>query len=263
MPPPPSALDALRAVSLDDLDARAALLRRVDRKYLIGRDTFAWLVGRLADDHDVLEIDGRRSFGYESVYFDTPDLLCFHDHVADRSPRFKVRSRLYVDTATCRFELKVKARDGETTKEQLPLDPAEHGTVTPQGREFLDEHLPRLVGGERAPELAPTLVTRFSRSTLAARSGGERVTSDGALELVRPDGAAMRLDPALVLIETKSETGESGADRLLAGRGCEPVSLSKYRAGIGLLVAEDPDPPLGVGLERWFSPAEAASFPRG
>jgi hypothetical protein len=261
MASPDSSLQALGAVSLEALDARAALLQRVDRKYLVPHATYLRLVEDLSRDHDVLEIDGRRAFGYESVYFDTPDLRCFREHVEDRSPRFKVRSRLYVDTSTCRFELKLKHRDGETSKEQLDLDPADHGKVTPEARRFLDDSLPGSVGGDRAPDLAPTLITRFSRSTLAARAGGERVTCDSSLELARPDGAAVRLDPEAVLIETKSETGDSRADRLLQGYGNEQMSLSKYRTGIGLLVAEDPDPPPGVEGMRWFSVAEEAASP--
>ena len=44
------------------------------------------------------------------------------------------------------------------------------------------------------------------------------------------------MDDALALVETKSEDGRGRADELLAGAGFAPVSLSKYRTGIDLLV---------------------------
>jgi hypothetical protein len=76
-----SALEALvRAAQEPDacllLEALAAaeLQTRIDRKYLVAPDAFVRLVADLADSHRVLEIDGRRTFRYESVYFDTPGL---------------------------------------------------------------------------------------------------------------------------------------------------------------------------------------------
>ena len=50
----------------------AELQTRVDRKYFVPADVFRRLIAELADELQVLEIDGRRTFGYESVYFDTP-----------------------------------------------------------------------------------------------------------------------------------------------------------------------------------------------
>ena len=49
--------------------------------------------------------------------------------------------------------------------------------------------------------------------------------------------ATMRAD--LVLVESKSEDGCAAADRALERLGAQPVDLSKYRAGVGLLLASD------------------------
>ena len=99
--------DELHSISLDQLDERAALLRRVDVKYIADRDLLAQLIERLGEDHDVLEIDGRREFGYDTVYFDTEDLRCFRDHAQDVKPRFKARTRRYVDAGACVFEVNI------------------------------------------------------------------------------------------------------------------------------------------------------------
>ncbi len=59
-----------------------------------------------------------------------------------------------------------------------------------------------------------------------------------------------------MLLETKSEDGRSPCDRILHEHGgLEPVSISKYRLGIGLLVARDPAPPLGAARDRLFGVA--------
>jgi hypothetical protein len=236
-------------VTLDDLDARAALQRRVDTKYLISWERMAELLPRLREDHEALEIEGRRSFAYENVYFDTPELRCFHDHVEHRLPRFKVRSRLYADAGQCSFEVKVKREDDETDKEQMDVDPGDHGRMTPKAERFVRTQLSRSIGS--APEgLAPALATRFRRFTVAADN--QRVTFDHGVELDSLRNGSVRLADDCVIVETKTEDGEGLCNRLLEEAGVDAVSLSKYRVGIGLLLAEDPEPQLGERRERVF-----------
>src|SRR5205823_1453328 len=86
-----------RLVDLDDVDRRLALQRRVDQKHLVTPDTLRSLLRSMRSDHDILEIDGRRAFDYESTYFDTPSLECFREHIENRRPRYKARTRCYVD----------------------------------------------------------------------------------------------------------------------------------------------------------------------
>jgi len=248
-------LDGFASVSLEELDRRASFQRRTDNKYLVSRDLLAAAVEELGRDHDVLEIDGRRSFRYETVYFDTPALASFRDHVAEQAPRIKVRSRLYVDSNTSSFELKVKLADGETRKEALDQEAREHGLLTQRVHEFLSRCIEDVLGRAAPPDLEPMLVTSFERGTLVARSGAERVTIDSGVELARPSGAAVRLVDGLVLVEVKSESGNEAADALLRDAGAEPAAISKYRVGIGLLVAEDPEPQLGGKADEVFRPA--------
>jgi VTC domain len=221
-------------VSLEELDARAALLRRVDNKYAIERDQFDRLLERLRDDHQVLEIDGRRMFSYCSTYFDTPELRCYVDHVEDHQPRFKARTRLYEDSNRCVFEVKLKREDGETDKRQTDYAVDDAERFTDSAEKCLAEAL-RSIGLEAPEEMAPTLLTRFHRITVAGREGSERLTCDLGVRLSNPDGGAAEMRDGLILLETKSEQGESPADRVLADLGLEPISLSKYRVGMSLV----------------------------
>jgi hypothetical protein len=240
-------LDDLRPISLDALEERAALLRRVDNKYVIGRDETATMLERLGDDHDVLEIGGKRRFSYDTVYFDTEDLRCFRDHGDDVRPRFKARTRCYVDAGDCVFEVKVKREDDETDKRQTDHEGApEH--LTPEARELLEETL-RDDGIDLPGELTAVLRTSFDRVTLAAREGDARLTADLGVTLATLSGESVRLRDDLVLVETKTENGESRADDVLGELGATPLSLSKYRTGVHALLRRDETGEVDEALE--------------
>jgi hypothetical protein len=244
-------LDRFEPVSLAELDERAALQRRVDQKYLVDAGRLAQLLDALCPDHVVLEIDGGRTFDYRSTYFDTPELKCFFDHVRDVVPRYKLRTRRYVTTHACAFEVKIKQEDGETVKHSVDHG-ADEGEITPEARRLIDRAL-RGAGLEPPGELETTLVTEFARSTLALRDGGERVTIDRGVRLSHGDESLVLRDD-FALLESKNEDGEGRADRVLAELGAQPISLSKYRLGIGRLACHGADPgyaeELDEGLER-------------
>jgi hypothetical protein len=231
-------LDDFEPISLEGLDERARLLRRVDNKYAVPEDTFAELAQRLKADHQVLEVDGRRISRYSTTYFETPDLRCFRDHIGDHVPRFKVRTRLYEDTGECAFEVKLKRSGDETDKRQIPYSREDRRRVTSEARECLRTALED--AGLAVPEeLTASLTSSFARVTFAARAGGERVTCDLDVRLIGPDDQTAVLGKGRILVETKSETGESPADSELAQLDVEPVSLSKYRVGMSLVGAAE------------------------
>jgi hypothetical protein len=247
----------LRPASLESIDERASLQRREDNKYLVPLDRLETLMGALRDDHDVLEIDGRRIFEYESTYFDTPELRCFRDHVHDRRPRYKARTRCYVTTGDCYFEVKVKQTEGETVKQSIDYDPDDRQIIHPAARELLWETLEscQIEPPDREPD--PALVTRFRRVTVAARERPERVTIDLGIELDAPGGDTATIAENRAVVEAKTPDGDGRCDELLREAGIEPVSLSKYRLGIGLLVAQDEDPDYGREAKALFSTQSA------
>jgi hypothetical protein len=248
-----TALDRLgefTPVSLGDLDERASLQRRVDHKYVVKLDVLDELLAELRADHDALDIDGYRTFDYRSVYFDTSDYRCFVEHVRDVKPRFKLRTRHYVTTEQCVFEVKVKKADGETTKESIDYSGETADELTDDARELIAETL-GAVQVELPDDLQPTLVTQFRRSTLGLRDGPERLTIDRDLRMVCGDKAlCLRGDRAL--LETKTEDGAGRADRVLRDAGVETVSFSKYRLGVGRLARAGEDPGYAEALEPAF-----------
>lgn len=241
------AIGRFDALSLEELDQRASLMRRVDNKYAVDRQRFLEILDRLRADHQVLEIDGGREFGYRSIYFDTPELRCFTDHVEGRQPRFKARTRLYVDSDNCVFEVKLRREDGEMDKRQVDHAVQDADRLTESARRCLEQAL-RDAGLEPPERMSVALRTQFRRITLAAREGSHRLTCDLGVELSGSGERAARMRDALVVVETKSEQGESPADRLLTAAGLEPISLSKYRVGVSLVGGADAGPQPGADL---------------
>lgn len=252
MDDPRALFRALHPISLDTLNDRAALQRRTDNKYLVALDDLARLVEELADQHEVLEIDGERVFEYESTYFDTPSLRCFRDHVEDRRPRYKLRTRCYVTTGVCHFEVKVKPDDGDTLKRSVDYDPDERGTVEPAAHELIADVLGECGLDEPDERLRPSLITAFRRVTVVGRERPERTTFDFGLNLSAPDGNVAQLERQYAIAETKTPDGNGAWDAALADAGLEPISLSKYRIGTGLLHAPNDDADYAPELKELF-----------
>ena len=109
-------VDAFQPIGLAELQRTAALLTRVDRKYVVGVDQLVAMAAAVSTPIRVLEIDSARTFEYRSTYFDTPELVSYHQAARRRPRRFKVRTRRYGATGTCWIEAKLRARDGRTVK---------------------------------------------------------------------------------------------------------------------------------------------------
>lgn len=223
-------LDCFAAVTLDQLNAAAALQSRIDRKYVIMPERLVPILDQLHASARVLEIDGRRSFGYESVYFDTPELHSYLTAARRRPHRFKVRTRAYLDSGECSVE--VKLRDWRRTVKHRHEHPSDERRVLTAGAAgFIDTF------GDLASlrvRLRPTLTTTYRRSTLLV--GHSRVTIDEHLACTAddlPDRVA-GLDGA-VIVETKSIGGPCHADRLLWSAHVRPVTISKFGTGLAAL----------------------------
>ena len=91
-----SLLADLDVIGLDDLNKRAAMLTRVDRKYALDAATASAILSRLPEDALVLQIAGQVSQGYASTYYDTPDMDSYLLTALKRRRRFKVRARTYL-----------------------------------------------------------------------------------------------------------------------------------------------------------------------
>lgn len=243
--PPTSTVADFATIGLPGLLASAERLTRVDRKYLVPQRELPALLGSITDQALVLEIDGRRQFGYRSTYFDTFDLRSFYEAGRGRRRRFKIRTRVYLDSGDAFLEVKTRGPRGTTVKDRIPLGSPEAGPFTPDDAAFVAAQLATAqVHGIAPNQLLPTLITAYRRSTLLfpGRDGqGDRVTIDTDLGWSTVGTTSTDLDrPSLAIIETKAGSTPTVMDRQLWRRGFRPVRVSKYGTGLAAL---NPDLP--------------------
>ena len=235
----------LPAVGLEELNTAAALQTRVDRKYVIPVLQAMQLLSSLDAGVRVLEMAGLRTFEYDSVYFDTPQLDSYLLAARGRRRRYKIRTRTYVDSAASFLEVKTEGGREATVKERIPYGPADRSRITAEGLAYVNDTLAAAVGAVPAGPLGPVLETRYRRTTLFLPASGSRATLDEAVTWQRPGQTPWLLDGAIVL-ETKSGSTAGPLDRHLWANGIRPSRISKFATGMAALCPELP-------ANRWHS----------
>lgn len=250
-------LARLDAVDLDGLNARARLLERRDNKYVLTTQQLCTFLDYARQHFDVLQIDGLRQFHYRTIYFDSPQFDCFHDHNKGRRKRLKVRFRSYLDHNRHFFEIKLKGRRNVTHKFRVPVDgpaPSDAGLCTTL-RQFCNDTLATHYGQALDTELQPIITVDYQRITLVAKAGAERITVDNRLAFSDGENSVSLRDSKWVL-EVKSENGLSETDRWLFAQGHRPVpKCSKYGMAVSLLKMPDRNNRFRPVLKRHFKHA--------
>jgi hypothetical protein len=243
--------DLLGPIGLEEVAASsAALPERVDRKYIVALDVLERLAQPLQATHRVLTIGERSSFRYRTLYYDTPDLASFHEHVQGRRRRFKCRSRVYVDSGEHWLEVKLKGPRGRTDKRRLACDPPPPGALSGPGLIFLRASLADAYGRQAPVLMRPSVSMAYRRTTLVAVELGERLTCDVGLTF--DDSGTLR--DGFAIVESKSARGRATADRAMLALGARPVEdCSKYCLGVALRVPGARDNRLRPLLRCYFT----------
>jgi hypothetical protein len=237
----------LRPVGLDELMAVAALQTRIDRKYVVPLPVAETVLELCSPRLAPLEIDGRRAFTYESVYFDTDDLRSYLAAAHGRRRRYKVRTRCYVETQTCALEVKRRGGRDETVKDRIACPAAALDAFTHEGARFIDTHL----GQGTADALHPSLTTSYRRRTFLDVEDGARITCDTGVTFTALGGCMTTLRD-LVIIETKATSRPTRIDRALWSTGHRPEAFSKYCVGLASLRPDLPASKWNRGLRDRF-----------
>jgi len=247
-----------RPIGLDEIPSEAELLQRVDRKYILLRADARRMIAGMDDNTRVLQVEGLSGLCYESVYFDTPELLSYRMAALARRRRIKVRTRSYLDSGVAYLEAKARGSRSRTLKDRIDYAIEDRDHLTGEGRDYAQEAL--LAAGlpaDKAGELDPTLATRYTRTTLLPPGTGSRVTVDTDLAWENADGDTLEL-PHLAIVETKSPGGASDTDRLLWRAGVRPVTISKYGTGLAAIRGDLPDNKWSRVLNRYFGESRAS-----
>jgi len=232
-------LDSFQPISLEKMN-KVRLMNRTDRKYLFPVSLLPGLLASISDDYLIMEIDNLRTFPYLTTYYDTPDLMFYHQHMRGTGERFKIRQRTYLSSGISYLEIKRKNKKGRTEKKRIAY-PSVYDYFDERARSFI------LSNTETDPEkLEPVLSTSFSRTTIVNLSCGERITFDYGLEVF--DSQSKTGFPFLAVAELKKEmsSGPSVFAQKAKMLGIRPTGFSKYCMGCHYLF----NPPRGNLLKR-------------
>ena len=159
-----SILADLDTIGLDELNKRAAMLTRVDRKYALDAATASAILSRLPGETRVLRIGGQVSQGYASTYYDTPDMDSYLLTALKRRRRFKVRTRSYLSSKASFLEVKTRGPRGVTVKKRMPISWDEAGApLEGERRQWVADKVEKTGYGHLVPALEPVLAGSYER----------------------------------------------------------------------------------------------------
>ena len=166
-----SVLSSFNPHSLESLH-NASLMSRVDSKFLLPSTRLDELLEFLLPYYTILEINGMRSFTYQTRYYDTPNHMHYMRHHNGRLNRFKIRKRTYQESQTSYLEVKFKDRNRRTAKTRIQWD-MDSPNLCPEAMTFLEScEVPQV-------ELLEAVQSgTYQRIALASEARGERLTID-------------------------------------------------------------------------------------
>ncbi|WP_289054716.1 polyphosphate polymerase domain-containing protein [Carboxylicivirga marina] len=217
-----NSLKLYQSVSLKDMQ-NAALMDRVDTKFVASVDLIPNILKELADDYKVLEIDGERAFLYKTNYFDTKGYDMYEAHQNGKLNRYKVRQREYVSSGLHFLEVKFKNNKRRTIKKRI--ERKEDSVLSHPELHFLNENTPY-----NSEELELKLSNCFHRITLVGNH--ERVTIDFGLSFSDNNGFAEDFHQiAIVELKQLKYSSTTKAMNALRKNKVKAQSFSKYCLG--------------------------------
>ena len=222
------AVAAFAPISLDEI-GKAALLDRVETKYVVSAEILPTLLRAIRADYDVLSIEGQRLNRYRTLYFDSAEFDLYRRHHAGGANRYKVRTRQYVETGINFLEIKHKDNKSQTRKQRYETDSFLR-VIDAESGEFLRHRYPNNVD-----LLYGRLLTNYSRITLVSRHDAERVTIDLDLSFEWEGRTETLANIAIIEIKRAPHSAESRATRQLRQQRVRPKRFSKYCIGVSLI----------------------------
>lgn len=215
-------LNEFDPITLEQMN-EVALMNRTDTKFVVSRKTFNEILPALKESYRSLEIEGTRMSSYSTQYFDTDKFDFYLDHHNERSSRYKVRIRQYVESNLFFLEVKRKFK-GRTDKKRIKVADFEK-VLTSGSREYVEA----VIGKEYG--LESKMWNSFDRITLVNKVEKERLTLD--LNLGFQDGDKVVSLPHIVIAELKQENvnRKSLFYKLMKKNLVRPNGFSKYCVG--------------------------------
>ena len=203
----------------------AALMNRIDSKYLLPVKEFSYFMQSLIDNYSILSSGGNRIFSYQTTYFDNKEKRFYLDHHNGKLNRYKVRFRRYVESDIGYMEIKFKNNKKRTIKQRIPMD-----CVLPDQvkiNNFIQETL------GYTDNFETTLFVNYQRITLLNNNSQERITIDLNLSFRNATDQVQSIQDKVFIIEIKQDkkSALSPCRERLKTLGYNDLNFSKYCIG--------------------------------
>lgn len=213
--------------ALNDIH-KANLMNRIDSKFVIPINDLSQILALLNAHYTVLEIDGKRVFQYDNIYYDTQDMHYYRFHHNGKLNRHKIRYRKYVDTNSAYLEVKFKNNKKRTEKNRIKVScsPLE---VIAQSNDFLSRY-----GIGQPNQLQISQKSGYRRIALANEENAERLTIDMDLHFwdVERDSRATFDGYAIAELKQEKLNRDSPFYKIMREKSIRPTSFSKYCMGM-------------------------------
>lgn len=219
-------------ISLKEMDS-VKLMDRVDVKYIIPLQLLPQILQDTRGKYRILEVANKRLSHYETLYYDTSDLLLYNNHLKKRASRYKIRSRNYVDSDVKFFEIKFKNNKGRTIKTRIKRETID-SHIDLASATFLEQSTPFF-----HHDFSGVIWVDYTRITLVNKVSQERLTID--LKLNFRNNQQQKAYPEIVIAEVKQakSMGSPFID-LMRKYHIRQGSISKYCFGIISLFEDIP-----------------------
>lgn len=217
-------LKIFNPINLEDMD-RVRLMNRVESKFVFRNDQLPYFLTLAKDHYKILEIKGKRTNLYNSLYFDTLQNTLYLNHHNGKADRYKVRYRLYENTNDCFFEIKHKTAKNRTIKNRIRATEID-SSISKIGEKFIMEQ------SDLDPtSLKPMIQVFYTRITLVNYIENERITFDYNLSYQK-NGEIIDI-PHLVICEMKQyKSFPSPFSKIMADHHVRRDAISKYCLGV-------------------------------
>mgnify|MGYP003339124289 CR=1 FL=1 len=222
-------LGSFEPISLKEMEP-VKLMDRVDKKFMLTLGQLPQLLNEIRNDYFVLQVDGKRTTDYRTIYFDTDKYTCYLNHHNGKLNRYKIRSRQYVESNLNFFEIKFKTNKDRTKKNRISFE-QQVRSIDGRANEFMQSHTALNVS-----EFHPRMFIDFTRITFVSKEMNERLTIDLQLSF-RNESGEVQYDN-LVIVEAKMSHGKANSSIVAAMKKfrVQEKSISKYCLGVAKLV---------------------------
>ena len=203
-----------------------SLMNRFDFKFLLKSSEAIAFLNHLYSEYDLIANNEIMIRSYETKYFDTYQRDTFLMHHKGKFPRYKIRTRTYLDTNDQFVEVKFKNNKGLTEKYRNKLIEVDNLFMQPDVISFLNSH--KIHDLESLQE---SLLVNYQRISLKHKQINERITLDFNLTFSGNQKKTLLED--IVIVEVKQEKKFiSSALEILRSFNKRSMSMSKYCYGI-------------------------------